>query len=226
MVGCTRYRWVQGTSGCFTLPTEQDLRVLPHPSTHQFPTHTHTMQNHNLYNYAYYYNRTKDPETARIAAIRIEYLEQDWIGVEERLLGTSPNFSEGFKRKNKSRKIDEDNYLSRESLKNICDALCEEIQVYKKLLKRAENLNDTEVRASAIEISAKYGPLSPSMCRYGLNLIVAPFPTHLHVQVGKSMGELYTKCPTQTSQWFCPERDEALVNAPAKNIKAPPLKSP
>lgn len=125
------------------------------------------MQNHNIYNYAYYYNRTKDPETARIAAIRTEYLEQDWIGVEERVLDTSPSnsaFAEGFRRKNKSRKIDADNYLSRESLKNICDALCEEIQVYKKLLKRAENLNDTEVRASTIEISArKYGPLCPSV---------------------------------------------------------------
>lgn len=34
------------------------------------------LQNHNLYNYGYYYNRTKDPDTARIAVIRTEFIEQ------------------------------------------------------------------------------------------------------------------------------------------------------
>lgn len=103
------------------------------------------MQNHNLYNFGYYYNRTnvQNPK-ARIAAIRTEYLEQDWISVEGRLLGTSPQnsaFKKGFERKNKSQQVDENGtVLSPTALKNFCDALCEEIQVYKEILERAENL--------------------------------------------------------------------------------------
>lgn len=75
------------------------------------------------------------------------------------MLGTSPRNSalrtNGFQRKNPSRKIEDDNRLSRASLRNLCDALCEEIQIYKLLLKRAENLNGEEVAQSLEDLHSK-----------------------------------------------------------------------
>ena len=119
------------------------------------------MQNHNMYNFGYYYNRTnhQDPN-ARIAAIRTEYMEQDWIGVEERLFGILPSsaaFHNGFKHKNKSpaKAANSTDLKALAALTNLCRALCEEIQVYKEILHRAENLRPDEIAQSMNELAAK-----------------------------------------------------------------------
>jgi len=75
------------------------------------------------------------------------------------LLGTSPKnsaFKDGFKRKNKSRQADENStVLSQTALENFCDALCEEIQVYKEILERAENLLPNEKSESLETLHAQ-----------------------------------------------------------------------
>ena len=118
------------------------------------------LQNHNMYNFGYYYNRTNSQNpNARIAAIRTEYLEEDWIGVEQRLLGTSPKnsaFESGFRRKNRSpAKAANSTDLTATALVYLCRALCVEIQIYKEVLERAENLQPAEVAQSLEELSRK-----------------------------------------------------------------------
>jgi len=110
-----------------------------------------------MYNFGYYLNRVKHPETARIAVIRTEHIEKDWVNVENRVLkaNVDPSRFSEFTRKNKSVKIEEDKILSEESLKNICNALCEEIQVYKTILNRAENLDQRDLSLSMGELFAK-----------------------------------------------------------------------
>lgn len=114
-----------------------------------------------MYNFGYYYNRTniQDPN-ARIAAIRTEYMEEDWINVERRLFDTKPSssaFRNGFRHKNKSPKKAANSTDLKESfaLRNLCRALCEEIQVYKEILHRAENFRPEEIAQSMEELTSK-----------------------------------------------------------------------
>jgi hypothetical protein len=109
---------------------------------------------HNKFNYGYYYNRV--PRNARIAVIRTEHLEADWSSLEVKLFNGKPlNKSAGyFKRKNQSQKLDEDLLLTVESRLNLCKALCEEIQLYKKLLSQAENLTPEDVQESLTELKS------------------------------------------------------------------------
>jgi hypothetical protein len=109
---------------------------------------------HNKFNYGYYYNQV--PRNARIAVIRTEHLEADWSSLEVTLFNGEPlNKTAGyFKRKNQSKKLDEDLLLTRESRLNLCMALCEEIQIYKKLLSQAENLTPEDMQQSLAELKS------------------------------------------------------------------------
>jgi hypothetical protein len=47
-----------------------------------------------------------------------------------------------------------DLYLSDESISILCHTLCNEIQVYKKILRRALNMSQDQLRASLTELEA------------------------------------------------------------------------
>lgn len=123
---------------------------------------------HNAMNYGFYWN--KIPEEARdwgrIVVIRTEHLEQDWSSVERVSLAgdvetsssstTEPDntttITTHFSKKNASVKKDQDSYLSELAQQNICAGLCHEIQVYKTILHRAENLSPDDVAISMKEL--------------------------------------------------------------------------
>jgi hypothetical protein len=110
---------------------------------------------HNKYNYGYYYKQVmnQDPN-ARIAVIRTEHLVQDWNSIETQMLDGSAlpsNFT--FAKKNRSPKRAQDKKLSSSSQRNICHALCEEIQVYKTILQKSENLDKTDYAESMHELA-------------------------------------------------------------------------
>jgi hypothetical protein len=108
---------------------------------------------HNKYNFAYYLDEVEavvpDP---KIAVIRTEHLEEDWNGLEKGLLSGSPTIDVKFPRKNASPKRSQDLELSERARQNLCDALCEEIQVYKKLLHRSVNLDAEAIQVSLNEL--------------------------------------------------------------------------
>ena len=111
---------------------------------------------HNQMNYGFYWNALprKARKSARMAAIRTEHLEEDWYSVERVSLhynGTivdSNSNSTIFGKKNESVKQKEDTLLSELAQHNLCAGLCREIQIYKMLLRRAENLSPADVEES------------------------------------------------------------------------------
>jgi len=126
----------------------------------------HGYMSHNKYNYGHYWrmfeqNTEPDADAARIVVVRTEHLEPDWASVEaivSAAAAVDPNNRPAtptqvtFPRKNKSRKKEQDRHLSSTAHRNLCDALCEEIQVYKKLLRRAENLTPEDIDESMQEL--------------------------------------------------------------------------
>jgi len=107
---------------------------------------------HNKYNFGYYWSRIRHHRTARIAVIRTEHLQDDWASVEMISLNGPKNITYDFGKKNQSHKNKEDTYLSKEAHRNLCDGLCEEIQIYKLVLQRAENLTPNDVEVSMQEL--------------------------------------------------------------------------
>ena len=115
---------------------------------------------HNQMNYGFYWNALprKARKSARMAAIRTEHLEEDWYSVERVSLhynGTivdSNSNSTIFGKKNESVKQKEDTLLSELAQHNLCAGLCREIQIYKMLLRRAENLSPADVEESLGEL--------------------------------------------------------------------------
>jgi len=108
---------------------------------------------HNKMNYGYYWR--KIPKNARIAAIRTEHLEQDWSSVERVSLQSQlpANTSYSFGKRNQSSKTKKDRYLSETARQNLCKGLCEEIQIYKMILRKAENLSPDDVVTSIKELA-------------------------------------------------------------------------
>jgi len=116
---------------------------------------------HNYYNYRRYFDQVvqqdKDP---RIIVLRTEQLEQDWRSIEVDVLNGPEPFDESFTfpHKHASAKEERDLYLSEESTRNICRALCEEIQVYKRILIRAENLDENDF-VESMKVLAQHCPV-------------------------------------------------------------------
>jgi len=94
------------------------------------------------------------PQNAKILVIRNEHLINDWNGVEEFIGGKKdiipPNQTLAVM--NKSQKDESDKYLSDESKQIVCRELCNEIVNYKKILKRALNLNKDDLRETLEEL--------------------------------------------------------------------------
>lgn len=108
---------------------------------------------HWYFNYQYYYEAI--PSDSKILAIRNEHMVEDIRSIEnlfecpeqERLaLATSVNVY---------RSDEDDLYLSDESISVLCQALCNEIQIYKEILHQALNLSQDQLRESLMELEAK-----------------------------------------------------------------------
>ena len=108
---------------------------------------------HWYFNYQYYYEGI--PSDSKILTVRNKYMEVDIRSIEnlfqcqeeERLtLAASVNIYE---------KDEDELYLSDESISILCQALCNEIQIYKKILHQALNLSQDQLGVSLMELEAK-----------------------------------------------------------------------
>lgn len=113
---------------------------------------------HNGYNYAYYaeiideLRRQRHPQTSKLFAIRAEFMADDWDQLERWFGGDSQvgrilfNTTLNASGRGNHRRMSELGYA------NLCRALCPEIQVYKRLLKEAENLSAAQVQQSILQV--------------------------------------------------------------------------
>jgi hypothetical protein len=112
---------------------------------------------HLFSNYHYYLNITfsqaRHQKDSKILAIRSEHMEDDW-NTAERAVGSDKhvNVDLNVPRLNVHAKDARDTHLSEKSQVLLCDALCEEIQVYKRLLREAVNLNKHDYAQSIAEL--------------------------------------------------------------------------
>jgi hypothetical protein len=106
---------------------------------------------HWYYNYQYYFEAI--PPDSKILVIRNEHIEED-IRVIEDLFGSHEQERLTLsKSMNTNTRLDQaDLYLSDESISILCHALCNEIQVYKKVLRQALNISQDQLRVSLIEL--------------------------------------------------------------------------
>eukprot|EP00804_Cyclotella_cryptica_P028033 CCRYP_003894-RA/>CCRYP_003894-RA protein AED:0.00 eAED:0.00 QI:171/-1/1/1/-1/1/1/2577/1135 len=111
---------------------------------------------HFYYNYQYHYEGV--PSNATIMTIRTEHIVRDWNAVEVELGGQTnilglPEKGAVMQRNNvNTAKADSDKYLSEESRMVICKLLCNDIQVYKEILRRSVNLDVEQVAISIDEL--------------------------------------------------------------------------
>lgn len=117
---------------------------------------------HILQNYNYYTSELLSHPEKKIYVIRREHLMDDWVAAAEDVIIKSNirvNLSMADngvpKRKNQ---VVIKKEMSQEGLANACFFLCPEIQLYKKILKRAINLSDRD-ESSSLEDLAKSCPL-------------------------------------------------------------------
>jgi hypothetical protein len=109
---------------------------------------------HWFYNYQYYYEAI--PSDSKILAIRNEHIVEDIREVEDVFGCHEQERLELTKSMNINTQSDQaDFYLSDESTPALCQALCNEIQVYKKILRQALNLSQDQLRVSLTELEAK-----------------------------------------------------------------------
>jgi len=119
---------------------------------------------HNHFNYEFYTRITKvlgeSSADYPILAIRREYLAQDWNKLEI-AFGTQHNtntkerfliFNETSRNARTSSNGNAETLLSDTGRQNLCTVLCMEIQVYKYLLLKAQNLDTSETRQSISEV--------------------------------------------------------------------------
>jgi len=89
-------------------------------------------------------------------ALRTEHLAHDWDALDEALGGGHGLYVNGTVRFSTKagtvRSAKHDTSLSEKSRKNLCYALCEDIQAYKQLLHDAINLNELQVGQSLDEL--------------------------------------------------------------------------
>ena len=117
---------------------------------------------HLYYNYQYYQEAV--PKDASILVLRNEHLIEDWNNIEElvsrRRDGHKSDIQkikeDSFPRMNVNTWSNEEElYLSDESTAILCKALCNEIQQYKHILKRAINISNEQLQVSLDELKRK-----------------------------------------------------------------------
>jgi hypothetical protein len=106
---------------------------------------------HEWYNYEHYWNAIQpyiaNPKIA-VKVLRTEHLLDDWTGLSTKPLYRRVN--QGSEHTNTT--TTPIPKFVPQALQNLCLALCPEIQIYKQLLTRAENLNDVQVQESLKEV--------------------------------------------------------------------------
>jgi hypothetical protein len=108
---------------------------------------------HFYYNYQYYLEGI--PGHAPILVIRNEHLELDWR-ITEMLVGGNGDNEVSFPRNNVNLSQSPEDYsISDKSRASLCELLCNEIQSYKKILRRAENLDEEQLQVSLEELESK-----------------------------------------------------------------------
>mmetsp|Transcript_9001 Transcript_9001/g.17961 ORF Transcript_9001/g.17961 Transcript_9001/m.17961 type:complete len:413 (+) Transcript_9001:142-1380(+) len=105
---------------------------------------------HWFYNYQFYYESM--PPDANIVVIRNEHIVDDWNAVETLLGGAADLTKESLPVNNQYEKKPEEVYLSDAAKVVLCETLCNEIQVYKTILKRAQNINKEQYIQSMQEL--------------------------------------------------------------------------
>ncbi|KAL7464941.1 hypothetical protein ACHAXS_006723 [Conticribra weissflogii] len=106
-------------------------------------------ENHHFFNYQYYLESI--PKDGNILVIRTEHMEQDWINLE-RGLGGQIMSNITFPRDNTNQKEPRDLILGDEERILLCRELCQEIMVYKKILRMALNIDDEAYETSINEL--------------------------------------------------------------------------
>ena len=106
------------------------------------------------YNYQYYFEAV--PSDSTILVIRNDHIQEDIRSAEDLFGCQEQERLELAKSMNTNTWSDPDDlYLSDESISILCQALCNEIQVYKKILHRALNISQDQLQVSLIELKAK-----------------------------------------------------------------------
>jgi hypothetical protein len=166
------HKWENNTNGCFySLDDFAMNAVLPtnHTTTSKKESECQRLAfqvargeqgcaRHNAMGYAFYENKMKTLSKANITylmlGIRTEHLADDWDQLNQAFGDHgSVNGSVRFQtRSGTVRNKHEDSKLSDEGRTNLCSALCEEIQVYKKLLIMAHNFDESQIRESIAEV--------------------------------------------------------------------------
>ena len=106
---------------------------------------------HLYYNYQYYYEMT--PSDGQIVAIRNEHIVDDWNAIETTLGGVADFTQQMVPINNAHQKKAEEMYLSDNAKTVLCKTLCNEIQVYKAILKRARNIKQEQYIESMQELA-------------------------------------------------------------------------
>jgi hypothetical protein len=104
-------------------------------------------------NYRYYTKETLTDESKKVLVIRTEHMDDDWNSAEVALGGQPEAVTFPHRNKAKS-KAPQDSFLSKNSQELLCRALCNEIQIYKRLLRKALNLKVEQVEESLVELAA------------------------------------------------------------------------
>ena len=105
---------------------------------------------HNKFNFQYYYDQMDLSNGAMVLGIRTEHVDEDWNGIE-RFLGSKEKQFE-FPRINQSYRHNKTDSLSAVARQNLCDVLCDEIQVYKKVIYQSVNLGPEQKELSIQEL--------------------------------------------------------------------------
>jgi len=109
---------------------------------------------HWYFNYQYYFEAI--PSDSKILTIRNEHIEEDIRSIENSFGCHEQERLALAKSMNKNTWSDQvDLHLSEESISILCKALCNEIQIYKKILYRALNISPDQLRMSMMDLEAK-----------------------------------------------------------------------
>ena len=110
---------------------------------------TDYIEAHMYYNYQYYMKAI--PPKSKVVVIRTEHMEEDWNDIEVHLGGKArQNIT--FPHENSKPKEEGDLVLGDEERMILCDELCIEIQYYKRILRKAININEEQYEISMREL--------------------------------------------------------------------------